>query len=389
MEKEGSLYYLIIQGRSSRQIAAGYKIAPDEWDGVAGEIRLRNEDDWRRRTLTEIQKVISENLRRIRMIIAVMDSRDSAYSAGDIANAYRKPNPEFYFMEFMRCVIARMKHSGKIRVCETYTSALNSLSRFRRGTDLVFGEITRELMADYEIYLREGGVTPNTSSFYMRNLRAVFNRAVESGLTVQTYPFRHIYTGVEKTAKRALRPQAVKKLSITPAQQISPHDFARDMFMFSFYTRGMAFVDMSYLRKTDLKNGILTYRRKKTGQTLSIKWEKCMQEIIDRYSLSSSPYLLPIITTEDSAVGRRQYLTASHRVNRHLNELGRRLDFPGKLTMYVARHTWASIARSRKIPLPVISEALGHDSENTTRIYLASLDRSVIDEANRLVIDGF
>ena len=80
------------------------------------------------------------------------------------------------------------------------------------------------------------------------------------------------------------------------------------------------------------------------------------------------------------------YLNASHRMNRKLKEIGRMAGCPVKLTFYVSRHGWASIAQSQRIPLPVISEALGHDSENTTRIYLALLDTSVVDRANSKVI---
>ena len=162
-------------------------------------------------------------------------------------------------------------------------------------------------------------------------------------------------------------------------------DYARDMFMFSFYTRGMSFVDMAYLKKKDLQNGVLTYRRQKTHQLLFIKWEKPMQEIVDKYDTSGSPYLLPIIRN----VGKddwRQYKNAAHLVNSKLKKIGVQLGLNVPLTTYVARHGWASIAKSKNIPISTISEAMGHDSENTTRIYLASLDTSVVDKANSIIL---
>ena len=108
-----------------------------------------------------------------------------------------------------------------------------------------------------------------------------------------------------------------------------------------------------------------------------------MQEIINRYDTQGSPYLLPII--RDMEVdGRKQYKKTAHLVNQKLKNLGMRLGLSIPLTTYVARHAWASIAKSKNISLSVISEAMGHDTENTTRIYLASLDTSLVDKANRL-----
>lgn len=225
----------------------------------------------------------------------------------------------------------------------------------------------------------------NTVSFYNRILRAVYNRAVEKELTVQRSPFKHVYTGVSKTIKRALPLNDIKRikeqnLSLNPSM-----DFARDMFMLSFYTRGMSFVDMAYMKKTDLQNGILSYCRRKTGQRLHVKWEKCMQDILDKYPENNTGYLLPIITKAGNE--RSQYRNALRLINNKLKEIATLTDIQINLTMYVSRHSWASIAKSQNIPLPVISEGMGHDSETTTRIYLASLDTSTIDKANGLILE--
>ena len=163
-------------------------------------------------------------------------------------------------------------------------------------------------------------------------------------------------------------------------------DFARDMFLMSFYTRGMSFVDMAYLRKKDLQNGVLSYRRRKTRQQLFIKWEKCMQEIVNKYDTSQSNYLLPIIKPFSDIDERKQYIYAAHNINRCLKIIGKELGLSVSLTLYVARHAWASIAKSKNVPLSVISEGMGHDSEATTRIYLASLDTVAIDKANSKIL---
>lgn len=246
-------------------------------------------------------------------------------------------------------------------------------------------DINSELMTEYEAYLRSNGVSQNSSSFYMRILRAVYNRSVEKGLTEQKYPFRYVYTGIEKTIKRAVSFKVIKQIRDLDLAPYPTLDYVRDMFLFSFYTRGMSFVDMAYLKKKDLSGGVLSYRRKKTGQQLFIKWEQCMQDIVDKYPPNESSYLLPIIKSAEKDE-RSQYKNASCLINRNLKIIGSKLGLSIPLTMYVARHSWASIAKSKNIPVTVISEGMGHDSEVTTQIYLAALDTSIIDRANNMIL---
>ncbi len=291
-----------------------------------------------------------------------------------------------HLFTFMESVITNLKTLGKIRTSETYATSLSSFRRFRRGKDMALEAVDSDTMTAYEAWLKDSGLSPNTSSFYMRNLRAVYNRAVEKGLITHRYPFKHVYTGVEKTIKRAVPLKTIRQIREMDLSDNPAADYARDMFLFSFYTRGMSFVDMAYLRKKNLQGGILSYRRRKTGQQLFVKWEKCMQEIVDKYDMPQSDYLLPIIKTSCNVEARKQYIYASHNINRSLKAIGRRLGLPLPLTMYVSRHAWASIAKSKNVPVSVISEGLGHDSETTTRIYLASLDSQAIDRANNMIL---
>ena len=218
----------------------------------------------------------------------------------------------------------------------------------------------------------------------MRILRAVYNRAVEKDLTTNRNPFKHVYTGIDKTIKRAIPLKAIKQIKNLDLSLQPSLDFARDMFLFSFYTRGMSFIDMAYLKKNDLSNGILSYRRRKTGQQLFIRWEKCMQEIVDKYDADYySPYLLPILKYP---YDRSQYKNMLYRTNKSLKDVAKVVGLSIPLTLYVARHSWASIAKSKNIPISVISEGMGHDSEITTQIYLASLDNAVVDRANAQIL---
>ena len=384
--KMGTLYFQVIQHRITRIQKTRYKLYPEEWDTRSLSIILPTENPERHQLLSGIQKSIRQDLARFDECLSILAHNKIDYSADDIVETFRKRCLSGTLNAFAHKLISQMEEQGRFRTGETYKSALESFMRFRSGQEILLEEINQDIIKAYETYLKQQHLTLNTISFYMRILRAIYNRAAEKELTRQRNPFRHVYTGIEKTVKRAIPIQIVrliKEKKLNPADSIS---YARDMFLFSFYTRGMSFVDMAYLKKKDLSNGILTYRRKKTGQQLSIKWEQCMQEIIDKYPPNPTEYLLPIIISE-KADKRRQYKNSMTLINRKLKNLSAMTHSPYPLSMYVARHSWASIAKSKNIPLSIISECMGHDSESTTQIYLASLDNAVIDMANHLVIN--
>lgn len=303
---------------------------------------------------------------------------------GIVSNMYDQEE-NISFFHFMGDIMACLSSNGHSRTAETYRSTLNSFKRFREGKDLSVTHITQDVVRAYERYLKKKGLKMNTVSFYMRILRATYNKAVESGLTQDGQPFRHVYTGIDKTKKRALSLKKIQRLKNIPLDSKAA-EWARDMFLFSFYTRGMAFIDMAYLKKTSLNNGILIYNRKKTGQQIKIKWERCMQDIVDKYSNDKNGlFMLPIISREDGTE-IRQYRSKQSEINQLLKNIGQSMDLSISLSMYVARHSWASIAKTMNIPLAVISDSMGHHSVQTTQIYLASIDSNIIDKANLRII---
>ena len=380
--KEGGLYFQIIQNRVIRQMNTDYKIYAYEWDAEIESVVVSGA---RANILCSIRERMEWDLSRFERIVRQLEQERRKYTADDVITLFHKVTKETSLFSFMHSVIIQLRQLGKIRTSETYTATLKSFMEFREEHDVPLDGVNSDLMLLYEAHLKAKGVRMNTISFYMRILRAVYNRAVEKELTPQKYPFRHAYTGVDKTVKRAVPVKVIKALKELNLSMKSSLDFARDMFMFSFYRRGVSFVDMAYLKKTDLQNGILTYCRRKTGQRLTVKWEKCMEEIIKKYPSNSSTYLLPIIKEQGNE--RKQYDNALHLVNYRLKDLSGMLKLQRPLTMYVARHSWASVAKVRNVPLSVISEGMGHDSEKTTQIYLASLEASVVDKANKMILE--
>lgn len=294
-----------------------------------------------------------------------------------------KPKSEKFLFIYMEQIIKELEDNRQISTAANYKSTLKSFKRFRNGKNIALSKINDKVIQQYEAYLKNEGIKMNTVSFYMRVMRAVYNRAVEDGLAAEKQLFKNVYTGIDKIEKRAVPLQTIKAIKELYMPSRALH-FARDMFLFSFYTRGMSFVDMAYLKKTDLDNGILTYKRRKTKQQLSIKWEKCMQDIVNKWP-SYNEYLLPIITTAGKDE-RTQYKSCQKNVNQQLRKISKMLKMRKGITMYVARHSWASIAKNMNIPLGVISDSMGHTSLKTTQIYLNAIDMDIINKANLKII---
>lgn len=386
-DREGAVYYQIIHERKVRILPTSYRIFDSEWDNEHSTLSRTDKNAGRTDHLLAIRSAIRSDIERLASICRKLDVDCLCFTADDIVTEFNRMKTDNSLFNFMKKLISGLKKRGNIRTSETYRSTLNSFASFRNYEDIMLDSISCSTMESYELWLRNRGVTPNTTSFYMRILRAVYNRAVENDMTENRSPFRHVYTGIEKTVKRALPLRTVRKIKELDLSKNPQLEFARNMFMMSFYLRGMSFIDMAFLKKSDLKNGYLTYRRRKTGQRLIIKWTTEMQAILEKYPENKSDYLLPIIKAPDTNE-RSVYRNVSYSINLRLKAIAEILSINMPLTMYVARHSWASAAKAKGIPVSVISEGMGHDSESTTQIYLASLDSSVVDSANSIILDS-
>lgn len=383
-DHEGTIFYQIILDRKVRQLNTNYHVLPDEWDESRSTVMTKQSSE-RKSFILSIRERIRWDVERLSKIAKKQETEGLSHTADDIIDEFKRYEKEYSLFNFMESLIIRFKQNGKVRTSETYTAALNSFKKFRKDEDLMLDCLTSEIMESYEAWHKNNGNSPNTISFYTRILRAAYHRAVEEDIIENRNPFRRVYTGVDKTVKRALPLPIIKKIKGLDLSLNPSVDYARDMFLLSFYLRGMSFIDMAYLKKTDLKNGSVVYRRRKTGQQLTIAWTPEMQMILDKYPENPTQYLLPIIKT----IGcneRCAYRNAGYNINHNLKKIAEIADVEVPLTMYVARHSWASAAKAKGIPLSVISEGMGHDSEVTTQIYLASIDTSVVDKANELIL---
>ncbi|MBD5239310.1 MAG: tyrosine-type recombinase/integrase, partial [Bacteroidales bacterium] len=363
-DHEGTIYYQIIHERKPRQLLTDYHVFSYEWDENRSMVTSTQKSE-RKSFILSIRERIRWDTERLTKIIRQLDNNGLSYTADDVIDEFNRYSNEYSLFNFMENIIIKLKQNGKTRTSETYTVTLNSFKKFRQGEDIMLDCLSSEVMEAYEAWHQQRGVSPNTISFYTRILRAVYNRAVEDEIIENRNPFRHVYTGVDKTVKRALPIAIIKKIKVLDLELIPALDFARDLFMMSFMLRGMSFIDMAYLKKTDLKNGYITYRRRKTGQQLTIEWTKEMQMLLDKYPENNSDYLLPIIKNTGTNE-RYTYRNVGYNINHNLKTVAKKVGITIPLTLYVARHSWASVAKAKGIPLSVISEGMGHDSEATT-----------------------
>ncbi len=383
-DREGTIFYQIIHDRKLRHINTDYHILSSEWDNKRNRL-IMSQQSLRKSYLLSIRERIRWDIERLNKVIKKLENSERTYTVEEISEEFNYYANKYSLFNYMEEMIIQLKQTGNRRTSETYSSTLNSFKKFRRDEDIMLDCISSSLMSEYEAWLRLRGIVPNSISFYTRILRAVYNRAVDDGVVQNRYPFRHVYTGQDKTSKRALSLQIIKKIKTLNLTLMPSLDFARDMFIMSFMLRGMSFIDMVYLRKTDLKNGYVTYCRRKTGQRLMIEWTEEMQEILDKYPENPTIYLLPIIKNPESSEWYT-YRNVGYNINYNLKRIAQMIGLNIPLTLYVARHSWASVAKAKGIPLKIISEGMGHNSETTTQIYLASLDNSVIDRANAIIL---
>ena len=304
-------------------------------------------------------------------------------------NKRNKPNKQMKTLTYFVSLLAgELEQIGRHGTARAYRSSLNRLLEFTGNDGLTFTDLTPGLLKRYEQQLLTQGCKRNTVSLYMRMLRSVCNQAVRrEAARIPSGLFDEVFTGTDSSDKRAVNPSVIRRLRELDLSGISTLQTARDLFLLSFYLRGIPFVDLIRLRKSDLNRGMLRYRRSKTGRLLTVEVEPCAQEILRKYAnkASDSIYLLPVLTKEGRG-GYRQYQNALRRYNLHLHKLSALLGLKVNLTSYVARHSWATAAYRQGIPVAVISESLGHSSEKVTYTYLASFDNRTLSRANREIL---
>ena len=300
---------------------------------------------------------------------------------------------------YMPEVIEMLKREGKFPAMHVYACTLRSYEKFcaeercpkNTTASLSMQEIfTPERLKEYEDWLAGQQSSPNTISTYMRTLQAVYNRWMSPGIEgYNPVLFKDVYTKVESRTKRALTAEQMEQLRNTDFSVLTlRQQQVLTYFLLMFMLRGMPFIDLAHLRKSDLRNRRITYRRHKTGKLMVVDVPPDAMRLLQKYrDKTDSEYLFPLLHgglfMEEH---HHRYQETLRHFNRELARLMKQL-LPGvSVSSYTARHTWATLAYHSGVPVGLISQSLGHSSIRVTMTYLKPFDAEVIDRINRQVI---
>jgi site-specific recombinase XerD len=378
------LVFQIIHKRRKRVLYSSYHFFSESFD--ENKKQVVNRRGLRVPHADEINDYIASTVRSIELTLSLLEELENDFSVSDIIDLYNSSKDYSFVFVYMRKLITCMKEEGKMGTGNAYQSTLNCLIRFcGKNKCFCFSDITVAWLNDFVSWLRKSGLKTNTVNFYLRILRAVYNRASNEGISGvnPSSPFRKVSFANVKTVKRAIDGDSINRIVDAKVDHDRRLELSRDLFLFSFYSRGMSFVDMAFLKYSNITNGTIYYFRSKTKQPIQVRIVEPLRKLIEKYR-NEDKYVLPILSSGSKSL-YNQYRSGLRRYNTHLKSLSSVLGLKVPLTSYVARHSWATLARESGIPVSVISEGLGHSAEKITYTYLAALDPSVVDSANERI----
>lgn len=388
-KKKNGEYPLVMQilhKRLKRVIYTPYQLRPDEFDSARQSALYTDGVLYSRKQIKELNIFTDTKKQELEKVIKYLTECGKDFTTEDIVLRYRLAQSEKYLITFMEGCIAQKQTQGKAGIARAYSSTLRSLNKYIGKRMVAFVDIDHNFVKGYETFLDNSKVKQNTISFYLRNFRTIYNLAYDNGIDVgEGNAFRKIKIKSVKTIKRALKQEVIEQIALMDLTESPELDKARDLFMFSFYTRGMSFVDIVFLKHTDIVEGVIYYRRRKTDQLIEVALTTPLKVLIDKYA-TDTEFVLPFINLSNRTSLYERYQLVYGVFYRCLNHLQVKLGLATPLTTYVARHSWATIAKEIGASTSIISESLGHTSEKTTQIYLKGFDRSVIDMVNEQIV---
>lgn len=387
MLKDGMypIIFQIIHRRAKKLIYTPYRVFEQEFDKTKEQIIFISNEVRNKNEISSMNINIKKQRKSIDIHVLELEHRGCDYVVGEITSRYHIENDSLNLIKYFDSQIERKQEITKLGTVRAYKYTRDSVAKFINYSNVHISNVDCSFVSEYERFLVKKKLSANTICFHIRNFKTIYNQAIIDGYSVpDTHPFKYVQTKQNKTAKRALDRNNILRIKELNLDNKYTLRLARDLFLFSFYSRGMAMVDMAYLTHKSIKNGIINYNRQKTGQSIEVTVINELNEIIKRYQ-GESDYVFPIMNGTNPINHYKSYRTSVERTNYNLKKIGTMLGIETPLTTYVARHSWATQAKKIGIPISVISEGLGHTSEKTTRIYLKAFDRSELDKANKKV----
>lgn len=371
----------VTKDRKVRYVSLGVSTKPEHWDFKKNQPKA----DCPNREY--IEKLIANRISAIKATIVELKAEERDFTATSLLQKIDTKSSSLsiaeIFLEHLKFLQGCKRTGYMLSIRQTY----NSLLKFNGTLDIPFSEIDVNWLRRYEGWLRKSNKSENTIGIRFRNLRMIYNKAIEKGaVKKELYPFDSYKVSKlhKETIKRAIVKDDIKRvLNYDVNGRYFYTSLAIALFSFSYYMGGINFVDMAYLQGSNIIDGRLVYYRKKTSKLINLPMNPEAMEIISRYNTGLTGYIFPILSfahkTEQMKLNRLHKVIT--KVNKALKLIGQELGLPIKLTTYVARHSFATVLKRAGVSTSIISESLGHSSEKITQIYLDSFENSQIDEA--------
>lgn len=266
-------------------------------------------------------------------------------------SGHKRTGEGFGFIAYANSRVGKLKDEGRYDAANKLKMYLRRFITYLGKNEVPFKDFDALLMHNYHTWLKNQELGRNTISLYIRNLKRVYKLAVNDGLAADSNPFEGMDVSYRvKKERNGLTLDEVKRLrDLDLSGESEMTVFARDIFLFTVYTKGMRSDDIFRLTSKNIKDGRLTYRQHVTGKEISIPWEPALKEIADRYKQDGTPLLFPVVTAKSPREQWRQYDGLLHRVNYSLKKLGERIGLDYPLNLTVARHSWESMTKSVSI----------------------------------------
>ena len=382
------LVFQIIHRRQRRLIYTGIHLYEESFNQEKQQVISSERQKFKRNEL----HIINENLhflrRDIEHLVALLTEQKDTFTVETIASLYSRRKNNIYFFTFAEQIIEQNKKLEKYGTANNYQATVNIFYQYVKSDKLKFVDINAKLIKDFGIFLQMRKLKQNSIAFYVNNLRTLYNKGAEAGvfdLPLGGSPFDKVPVKRVKTIKRALPIDIVRQIRELDLSDSKDMELSRDIFMFSFYSRGMPLVDVLNLKTKEIDNCSFHYYRSKTKTLIKVGITEQLQLLIDKYS-SEGGYVFPCLNEKNSVEENyKKYRNFLVWQNNTLKRIARMIGVRQNLTTYVARHSWATIAKEKGIAVAVISEGLGHSTESVTNIYLKSFEQRMIDEANSKV----
>lgn len=288
--------------------------------------------------------------------------------------------------QFIEDFIQELIGQARIGSALTYGHTLRRLTKYRKARSFSFAEMDDDFIKDFEAFLRNNGNKTNTVGLHMRNLRSIYNQAIKKKLAkAESYPFSSYKIRTQATMKRSLTDLEIQRL-LKYQSPISKINDSINAFFFSYFSFGMNIQDIARLRFNNIERGFIIYRRKKTGTIFKIPINDYLAKIILKYEGQNPPFIFPVISENMNPLNERQKIHEwRKKINEDLKTVAGLQSLPKELSIYWARHSAATQLQRKKISTSMISQALGHATEKTTKIYLAGFGDEVMGEIQKLL----